>query len=323
MTQVIRVHAAGGPEALRWERVEVGWPGPGEVRIVQAAVGLNYIDVYHRTGLYPQPLPFVPGVEGAGTVEAVGAGVTSVKVGDRVAYAGPIGGYAEARLIAAERLVKLPDDIAFDTAAAMMLQGLTVDMLINRVRPLAASETILVHAAAGGVGLILCQWAKAIGATVIGTVSSDAKAELARAHGCDHPLITSRDDFVAEVLRITEGRKLPVVYDSVGKDSFVRSLDCLERRGMLISFGQASGPVTDFQPAMLAQKGSLYLTRPTLYDYIATRAELEASSAALFDVVRAGKVKIEIGQRFALRDAAEAHRALEGRRTTGSTVLTM
>ena len=290
---------------------------------MQAAVGLNYIDVYHRTGLYPQPLPFVPGVEGAGTVEAVGAGVTSVKVGDRVAYAGPIGGYAEARLIAAERLVKLPDDIAFDTAAAMMLQGLTVDMLINRVRPLAASETILVHAAAGGVGLILCQWAKAFGATVIGTVSSDAKAELARAHGCDHPLITSRDDFVAEVLRITAGRKLPVVYDSVGKDSFVRSLDCLERRGMLISFGQASGPVTDFQPAMLAQKGSLYLTRPTLYDYIATRAELEASSAALFDVVRAGKVKIEIGQRFALRDAAEAHRALESRRTTGSTVLTM
>ena len=323
MTQVIRVHAAGGPEALRWERVEVGGPGPGEARIVQAAVGLNYIDVYHRTGLYPQPLPFVPGVEGAGTVEAVGAGVTSVKVGDRVAYAGPIGGYAEARLIAAERLVKLPDDIAFDTAAAMMLQGLTVDMLINRVRPLAASETILVHAAAGGVGLILCQWAKAIGATVIGTVSSDAKAELARAHGCDHPLVTSRDDFVAEVLRITEGRKLPVVYDSVGKDSFVRSLDCLERRGMLVSFGQASGPVTDFQPAMLAQKGSLYLTRPTLYDYIAARAELEASSAALFDVVRAGKVKIEIGQRFALRDAAEAHRALEGRRTTGSTVLTM
>ena len=323
MTNAIRVHQVGGPDAMQWEPVGLGDPGPGQVRLRHQAVGLNYIDVYHRTGLYPQPLPFIPGVEGAGMVEAVGDGVTSVSVGDRVAYAGPIGSYAEARLIDAAHLVRLPAEIDFDTAAAMMLQGLTVDMLINRVRPLKAGETILVHAAAGGVGLILCQWAKAIGATVIGTVSSDAKAELARAHGCDHPIVTSRDDFVAEVMRITDGKKLPVVYDSVGKDSFVRSLDCLQRRGMLVSFGQASGPVTDFQPGMLAQKGSLYLTRPTLYDYIATRAELEAASEALFAMVRSSKVRIEIGQRFALDDAASAHRALEARQTTGSTILTV
>ena len=323
MTNAIRVHQTGGSEELSWEPIELGEPGPGQVRLRHHAVGLNYIDVYHRTGLYPQPLPFIPGVEGAGVVEAVGEGVTRVTVGDRVAYAGPIGSYAEVRLIDAAQLVALPAEIDFDTAAAMMLQGLTVDMLINRVRPLASGETILVHAAAGGVGLILCQWAKAIGATVIGTVSSDAKAELARAHGCDHPIVTSRDDFVAEVLRITNGRKLPVVYDSVGKDSFVRSLDCLERRGMLVSFGQASGPVTDFVPGMLAQKGSLYLTRPTLFDFIATRPELGAASEALFGMVRTGKVRIEIGQRFALSDAAAAHRALEARQTTGSTVLTV
>ena len=323
MAHAIKVHQTGGPDELRWEAVEVGELGPGQVRLHHHAVGLNYIDVYHRTGLYPQPQPFVPGVEGAGVVEAVGHGVTNVAVGDRVAYAGPIGSYAEERLIDAAQLVALPAEIDFDTAAAMMLQGLTVDMLINRVRPLKAGETILVHAAAGGVGLILCQWAKAIGATVIGTVSSDAKAELARTHGCDHPIVTSREDFVTEVIRVTDGKKLPLVYDSVGRDSFVRSLDCLARRGMMISFGQASGPVTDFQPGLLAHKGSLYLTRPTLFDYIATRPELEAGSAALFAMVRSGQVRIEIGQRFALSDAASAHRAIEARQTTGSTVLTV
>ena len=323
MAHAIKVHQTGGPDELRWEAVDVGDPGSGQVRLRHHAVGLNYIDVYHRTGLYPQPLPFIPGVEGAGVVEAVGAGVTSIAVGDRVAYAGPIGSYAEERLIDAAQLVALPAEIDFDTAAAMMLQGLTVDMLINRVRPLKAGETILVHAAAGGVGLILCQWAKAIGATVIGTVSSDAKAELARTHGCDHPIVTSREDFVTEVIRVTDGKKLPLVYDSVGRDSFVRSLDCLARRGMMISFGQASGPVTDFQPGLLAHKGSLYLTRPTLFDYIATRPELEAGSAALFAMVRSGQVRIEIGQRFALSDAASAHRAIEARQTTGSTVLTV
>ena len=255
MPSAIRVHAVGGPDQMRWEPVTVGEPGPGEVRLAQAAAGLNYIDVYHRTGLYPQPLPFVPGVEGAGKVEAVGDGVGGLAIGDRVAYAGPIGGYAEQRLIAADRLVKLPDDIGFDLAAAMMLQGLTVDMLVNRVRPLKAGETILVHAAAGGVGLILCQWAAAIGATVIGTVSSDEKAELAKAHGCHHPIVYTRDDFVAEVGRLTGGARLPVVYDSVGKDTFLRSLDCLARRGTLVSFGQSSGAVTDFAPGLDAQKG--------------------------------------------------------------------
>lgn len=323
MPNAIHVDRPGDPDVLRWGPAEVGDPGPGQVRLRHRAVGLNYIDVYHRTGLYPQPLPFIPGVEGAGVVEAVGAGVTLVAPGSRVAYAGPIGSYAEERLIDADKLVRLPDEIDFDSAAAMMLKGMTVDMLLNRVRPLAAGETILVHAAAGGVGLILCQWAKANGATVIGTVSTDAKAALATAHGCDHPIITARADFVAEVMRITDGKKLPVVYDSVGKDSFVRSLDCLQRRGMLVSFGQASGPVTDFSPTMLAQKGSLYLTRPTLFDYIATRAQLEASSAALFAMTGAGRVKIEIGQRFALQDAASAHRAIEARQTIGSTILTV
>ena len=323
MTHAIRVYQPGGAVVMRWEEVAVGAPGPGDVRLRQAVVGLNYIDVYHRTGLYPLPLPFTPGLEGAGVVESVGEGVTDFSPGDRVAYASAIGGYAEVRTIAAASLVHLPDAIDFDTAAAMMLQGMTVDMLINRVRPLQAGETILIHAAAGGVGLILCQWAKALGATVIGTVSSDAKAELAQAHGCDHAIVTARQDFVAEVVRLTDGAKLPVVYDSVGRDTFAKSLDCLARRGLLISFGQASGPVESFSPAMLVQKGSLFLTRPSLFDYVATRAELEQSAAALFEVVASGKVKIEIGQRFALADAAEAHRALESRATTGSTILTV
>ena len=323
MVHAIRVHEAGGPEVLHWEEVEVGEPGPGQVRLRQQAIGLNYIDVYHRTGLYPQQLPFTPGTEGAGTVEAVGEGVTSVTVGDRAAYAGPIGGYAEVRLIDADRIVKLPNEISFEQAAAMMLQGMTVRMLLRGVHAVQPGETILVHAAAGGVGLIMCQWAKAIGATVIGTVSTDEKAEMARAHGCDHPIVYTRQDFVAEVDRITGGAMLPVVYDSVGKDTFLKSLDCLRPRGLMVSYGNASGPPDPIAPTLLAQKGSLFLTRPTLFSYIATREELEQSAGELFDMVRSGKVKIEIGQRFPLKDAAEAHRQLEARRTTGSTVLTV
>ena len=323
MVHAIRVHEAGGPEVLRWEEVEIGAPGPGQVRIRQMAVGLNYIDVYHRTGLYPQQLPFTPGTEGAGIVEEVGEGVSTLKPGDRVAYAGPIGGYSEERLIDADRLVKLPDDISFELAAAMMLQGMTVHMLLRSVRELRSGETILVHAAAGGVGLILCQWAKALGATVIGTVSTDQKAELARANGCDHPIVYTRQDFVAEVDRITVGTKLPVVYDSVGRDTFLKSLDCLRPRGLMVSYGNASGPPDPIPPTLLAQKGSLFLTRPTLFHYIAARDELEQSAAELFEMVRSGKVKIEIGQTFALKDAAETHRQLEARKTTGSTILTV
>ena len=323
MPHAIRVHQTGGPEVLKWEEVEVGQPGPGQVRIRQEAAGLNFIDVYHRTGLYKQELPFTPGVEGAGIVEAVGPDVANVSAGHRVAYAGPVGGYAEQRLIAADRLVKLPEAISFEQAGAMMLQGLTVQMLIRRVFAVKSGDTILVHAAAGGVGLILCQWAKALGATVIGTVGSDEKAELARAHGCDHPIVYTRQDFVAEVDRITHGEKVPVVYDGVGRDTFMKSLDCLARRGMMVSFGNASGPVDPFSSTLLAQKGSLFLTRPTLYDYVVTREELEPAASELFEVVESGKVRIEVKQRFPLREAAEAHRALEGRKTSGSTVLTI
>jgi NADPH2:quinone reductase len=323
MPHAIRVHQTGRPEVLEWEEIEVGEPGPGQVRLRQEAAGINFIDVYHRTGLYPQPLPFTPGVEGAGVVEAFGPDVTTVKVGDRVAYAGPIGGYADVRLIDADRLVKLPDAISSEQAAAAMLQGMTVHMLLRRVYPVKAGDTILVHAAAGGVGLIACQWAKALGATVIGTVGNDDKAALARAHGCDHPIVYTREDFVAEVERITEGKKLPVVYDSVGKDTFLKSLDCLAPRGMMVSFGNASGPPDPIAPGLLAQKGSLFLTRPTLFNYIATRPELEQAAGELFGMLASGKVKIEVKQRFALKDAAEAHRALEGRKTSGSTVLTI
>jgi len=323
VTHAIRVHETGGPEVLRWEEVEVGDPGAGQVTLRQEAAGLNYIDVYHRIGLYPQPLPFTPGVEGAGVVEAVGPGVTGLKAGDRVAYAGPTGGYAEVRVIDADRLVKLPDSISGEQAAAMILQGMTAHMLLRSVHRVEPGETILIHAAAGGVGLIVCQWAKALGAIVIGTVGSDEKAELARAHGCDHPIVYTRQDFAAEVERITEGKKLPVVYDSVGKDTFLKSLDCLRPRGLMVSFGNASGPVDPVPPGILAQKGSLFLTRPTLFHYIADRAELEVAARELFDVVESGKVRIEIKQRFALKDAAEAHRALEARKTSGSTILTI
>jgi NADPH2:quinone reductase len=323
MPNAIRIHEPGGPEVMRWEAVDVGEPGPGQVRLRQHAAGLNFIDVYHRTGLYPEPLPFTPGVEGAGVVEIVGDGVEHIKAGDRVAYAGPIGGYAEVRLIEADRLVKLPDDFGFDLAAAMMLQGMTARMLLRSVYPVSAGDMILVHAAAGGVGLILCQWAAALGAVVIGTVSTDDKAELARAHGCQHPIVYTRQDFVAEVESITSGAKLPVVYDSVGSDTFLRSLDCLRPRGLMVSFGQSSGVVEPFPINLLAQKGSLYLTRPTLFTYTAARAQLEQSAGELFAMVAEGKVRAEVQQRFALEDAAEAHRALEARKTTGSTVLTI
>jgi NADPH2:quinone reductase len=323
MVHAIRVHEVGGPEVLSWEEAAVGEPGLGQVRLRQHAVGLNYIDVYHRTGLYPQPLPLTPGTEGAGVVEDVGDGVTNLKPGDRVAYAGPIGGYAEARLIDADRLVKLPDEISFELAAALMLQGMTVRMLLRAVHEVKVGDTILVHAAAGGVGLIMCQWAAAIGATVIGTVSTDEKADLAKAHGCHHPIVYTRQDFVAEVERITSGAKLPVVYDSVGRDTFLKSLDCLFPRGLMVSFGNASGPPDPIPPTLLAQKGSLFLTRPTLFHYIAARDELEQSAAELFAMVLSGKMRVEIGQRFALKDAAAAHRALEARETTGSTVLTV
>jgi NADPH2:quinone reductase len=323
MPHAIRVHQTGGPEVLKWEEVEVAEPGAGEVRVRHEAVGLNYIDVYHRTGLYPQQLPFTPGVEGAGVVEAVGDGVTSLKPGDRVAYGGPVGGYAEVRLIPAQRLVRLPDSISSEQAAAMMLQGMTAEMLVRRVYPVKSGDTVLIHAAAGGVGLILCQWAKALGATVIGTVGSDEKAELARTHGCDHPIVYTRQDFVTEVDRITGGAKVAVVYDGVGKDTFMKSLDCLNRRGMMASFGNASGPVEPFDALLLAFKGSLFLTRPTLFDYTLDPADLQQSAKALFEVVESGKVRIEIGQRFALADAADAHRALEARKTSGSTVLTV
>ena len=323
MPQAIQVHQTGGPEVLTWSEVEVGEPGPGQVRLRQTVAGLNFIDVYHRTGLYPQPSPFIPGVEGAGTVEAIGAGVSGLAIGDRVAYAGPIGAYAEARLIDADRLVKIPGEISDEQAAAMLLQGMTVHMLLKRVYGVQPGDRIVVHAAAGGVGLIMCQWAAAIGATVIGTVSTEEKAELARAHGCAHPIVTSHRDFVAEVERITDGAKVPVVYDSVGRDTFMRSLDCLRPRGMMISFGNASGPVEPFSPLLLSQKGSLFLTRPTLFHYIATRAELEQAASELFGMVLGGKLNIDIGQRFPLSAAAEAHRALEARQTTGSTVLTV
>ena len=323
MSHAIRIHQTGGPDVLKWEGIEVGEPGPGQVRLRQEAAGLNFIDVYHRTGLYKQELPFTPGVEGAGVVDALGEGVDHLKKGDRVAYAGPLGGYAEERLIDADRVVKLPDAISCEQAAGMMLQGMTAQMLLRSVFPVHEGDPILVHAAAGGVGLIMCQWAKALGATVIGTVGSEEKAELARAHGCDHPILYRKQDFVAEVNRITKGEKLPVVYDSVGRDTFMKSLDCLRIRGLMVSFGNASGPVEPFSPLLLSQKGSLYLTRPTLFHYVASRDQLERSAGELFDVVTSGKVKIEVQQRFPLEEAAEAHRQLEARKTTGSTILTV
>jgi NADPH2:quinone reductase len=322
MTKAIRIHETGGPEVLRYEDVEVGRPGPGEVRLTQSAIGLNFIDIYLRSGLYPLPnLPSVIGLEAAGTVEEVGEGVGDFTPGDRVAYASPPpGAYAEERLMPADRLVALPDEISDRQAAAMMLQGMTVEYLIRRTYRVEPGDTVLFHAAAGGVGLIACQWLNHLGVTVIGTVGSEEKAALAKAHGCHHTINYREEDFAARVKEITEGAGVPVVYDSIGQATFEASLDCLRPRGVMVSYGNASGPVTAFNPGILAQKGSLYLTRPTLFTYTASRADLLATAEALFDVVRAGAVKIEINQTYPLAEAAQAQRDLEARKTTGSTI---
>jgi len=322
MAKAIRINAVGGPEVMELVDVEVGEPGPGEARVRQMACGLNYIDVYFRTGAYPQPLPAGLGMEGSGVVEAVGEGVTHVKPGDRVAYAGrPTGAYAELRVMPASILVKLPDSIDFETGAAMMLQGLTVQYLFRRTYPLKGGETILFHAAAGGVGLIACQWARAIGVTMIGTVGSDEKAALAKAHGCTHTINYNTENFVERVKEITGGKGVPVVYDSIGKDTFTGSLDCLSPLGMMVSFGSASGPVPAFTLNELASRGSLFITRPSLFSYSAKREDLDIMAADLFGMVSSGKVKIDINQRYALKDVGQAHRDLEARKTTGSTIL--
>ena len=322
MSHAIQVHETGGPEVMKWESVSVADPGPGEIRIKQSAIGLNYIDVYFRTGLYPSPSkPFTPGMEGVGVIDAVGSGVTDLAVGDRVAYGRNIGGYAEVRLLDANFAVKVPASIDDQQAAAIMLQGMTTEYLLQRTYQVQAGDTILFHAAAGGVGLLACQWAKSLGATVIGTVGSEEKAALARAHGCDHTILYKQEDFVARVKELTGGAGVPVVYDSVGKDTLMRSLDCLRPRGMLVSFGQSSGPAEPLDVGILSAKGSLYVTRPTLMSYTATREELLLSANAVFEKVTSGKVKVNVGQTFALADAAAAHRALEARQTTGSTVL--
>jgi NADPH2:quinone reductase len=320
--KAILFNRTGGPEVLEFSDVEVGEPGPDEARVRHHAIGVNFIDVYFRTGLYPQPLPSGLGQEGAGVVEAVGEGVTHVRPGDRVAYAGrPNGSYSQVRVMPADILLKLPDEIAFDTAAAMMLQGLTVQYLFNATYKIQPGQTILFHAAAGGVGLIACQWARALGVNLIGTVGSKEKAELAKAHGAAHVINYNTEDIVQRVLDITGGAKVPVVYDSVGKDTFTRSLDCLQPRGMMVSFGNSSGAVPPFSLSELASRGSLYITRPSLGSYAARREELEAMAADLFQMVGSGKVKIEVNQKFPLADAAQAHIALESRKTTGSTIL--
>jgi NADPH:quinone reductase and related Zn-dependent oxidoreductases len=320
--KAIRIHENGGPEVMAWEEAAVPTPGPREAVVRHAAIGVNFIDCYHRTGLYPVPLPSGLGTEAAGVVEAVGAEVVEVTAGDRVAYAGgPLGAYSRRRVIPADRLVPLPHDIADVQAAGMMLKGLTVQYLLRRAFPVAAGDTVLIHAAAGGVGLIACQWAKHLGATVIGTVGSADKAALARAHGCDHPILYRSEDLVSRVRDLTDGHGVAVVYDSVGADTFMKSLDCLKPLGMMVSFGQSSGKVAPFDPGILAAKGSLFLTRPTLATYTAQRADLMSAAAELFDMVKRGFVRIEVRHTFPLADAAQAHRALEARATTGSTVL--
>ncbi|HEX8013397.1 MAG TPA: quinone oxidoreductase [Casimicrobiaceae bacterium] len=322
MAHAIRIHQPGGPEVMQWEELAVGDPGPGQARVRHTAIGVNYIDTYHRSGLYKLPMPTGLGSEGAGVVEAVGPGVTDVKAGDRVAYCGGApGAYAEGRVMPVERLVKLPDGVAERTAATLMLKGLTTQYLFRQTYPLKAGETILFHAAAGGVGLIACQWARALGVTMIGTVGSDEKAAIARAHGCTHTIVYTREDFVARVKELTGGKGVPVVYDGVGKAMFPASLDCLVPRGLYVNFGNASGPVPPFDLLMLSAKGSLYVTRPTLVTYTATRTALLAMADEMFGLVKAGKIVNEARQTYALKDAAQAHRDLEGRKTTGSTLL--
>lgn len=322
MTHAIRMYETGGPEMMRWEEVDPGRPGPGQVLMRNTAVGLNYIDVYVRTGLYPAELPTGIGFEAAGIVEAVGEGVTEFREGDRVAHdSGPLGAYAERRVIEADKLVKIPEGIDDRTAAAMMLKGMTAEYLIRRTYPVKKGETVLFHAIAGGVGLIACQWLKHLGATVIGTVGSRDKAELAKKYGCDHVILYREESFSKRVKEITSGEGVPVVYDGVGKDVFMESLDCLRPRGYMVTFGNASGAVEPIKPLLLSQKGSLFLTRPTLGSYTATRQELVDCANALFDVVKKGAVKIEINQTYPLKEAQRAHRELEGRKTTGSSVL--
>ena len=321
MAKAIRYHKQGGPEVLQLDEVQVGDPGPGQVRVRHTAIGVNFLDTYQRSGLYPMQLPGVAGNEAAGVVEAVGPDVTELKAGDRIAYTGLTGAYCDERVAPADRLVKIPDGITEVQAASMMLKGLTVQYLIHSTYAVKKGDTVLWHAAAGGVGLIACQWLKALGVTTIGTAGSDEKCALAKAHGADHVINYSKENFVERVLAITGGKKLPVVYDAVGKSTWEGSLDLLQPRGLMVSFGNASGAVPPFNIVTLAGKGSLYLTRPTLVTYIASRADLVSRSNALFEVVKSGKVKIDASARYKLADAAQAHRDLEGRKTTGSIVL--
>jgi NADPH2:quinone reductase len=321
MPKAIRYHKTGGPEVLQFDDVPLAEPGQGQVRIRHTAIGVNFVDTYQRSGLYPMQLPQVAGNEGAGVVEAVGPGVSDLKKGDRVAYTGLVGSYCETRVVPADRMVKIPEGISDEQAASMMLKGLTVHYLIHSTYPVKRGETVLWHAAAGGVGTIACQWLKVLGVTTIGTVGSDEKARLAKDHGATHVINYSRENFVERVKALTDGKGVPVVYDSVGKSTWEGSLECLRPRGYLVSFGNASGAVTSFNPGLLAQKGSLYLTRPTLASYIAARQELVERSNSLFEVVKSGKVKIETTGRYKLADAQQAHRDLEGRKTTGSIVL--
>jgi NADPH2:quinone reductase len=322
MPNAIRFHRNGGPEVLQWENVEVGEPGAGEARVRHAAIGVNYIDTYHRSGLYKLALPSGLGTEGAGVVEAVGPGVSELRPGDRVAYSGgPLGAYSEVRVMPADRLVKLPEGVSDKVAATLMLKGLTVQYLLRQTFPLKGGETILFHAAAGGIGLIACQWARALGVTMIGTVGSDEKATLAKANGCAHTIVYTRENFVERVKQITGGKGVPVVYDGVGKDTFPASLDCLSPRGMFVSFGNASGAIAAFDILLLSQKGSLYVTRPTLATYTASRAAMLAMCEDMFSLVLSGKLKNDARQTYALKDAAQAHRDLESRKTTGATIL--